>query len=113
MSPRTPYVQPSRGAGALPSGGCDSADRRPQSRAITTHLMAGSDSSSTTPIRKGERYHHPDLREAMIRVAQELLESEGPSGWTVRIWGRHARLCDQRRTARLARPCWSDKCCEN
>src|SRR4051795_7044141 len=42
------------------------------------------------PLKKGDHYHHPDLREAMIRVAQELLESEGPSGWTVRAAARIA-----------------------
>src|SRR3954451_2225163 len=42
------------------------------------------------PLKKGEHYHHPDLREAMIRVAQELLESEGPSSWTVRAAARIA-----------------------
>ena len=42
------------------------------------------------PLRKGNQYHHPDLREAMIRVAQELLESEGPSSWTVRAAARIA-----------------------
>lgn len=42
------------------------------------------------PLKKGDHYHHPDLREAMIRVAQELLETEGPSGWTVRAAARIA-----------------------
>jgi AcrR family transcriptional regulator len=42
------------------------------------------------PLRKGNQYHHPDLREAMIQVAQELLESEGPSSWTVRAAARIA-----------------------
>jgi AcrR family transcriptional regulator len=42
------------------------------------------------PVRKGEQYHHPDLREAMIQVAQELLESEGPGSWTVRAAARIA-----------------------
>jgi AcrR family transcriptional regulator len=42
------------------------------------------------PVRKGEQYHHPDLREAMIRVAQDLLESEGPGSWTVRAAARIA-----------------------
>jgi AcrR family transcriptional regulator len=42
------------------------------------------------PVKKGDHYHHPDLREAMIRVAQDLLESEGPSGWTVRAAARIA-----------------------
>ncbi|HEY6882145.1 MAG TPA: TetR/AcrR family transcriptional regulator [Polyangiales bacterium] len=42
------------------------------------------------PVKKGDQYHHPDLREAMIRVAQELLESEGPSSWTVRAAARIA-----------------------
>lgn len=41
-------------------------------------------------VKKGDQYHHPDLREAMIRVAQELLESEGPSSWTVRAAARIA-----------------------
>jgi AcrR family transcriptional regulator len=41
-------------------------------------------------VKKGDHYHHPDLREAMIRVAQELLESEGPSSWTVRAAARIA-----------------------
>lgn len=41
-------------------------------------------------VKKGEQYHHPDLREAMIRVAQELLESEGPNSWTVRAAARIA-----------------------
>jgi AcrR family transcriptional regulator len=41
-------------------------------------------------LTKGDHYHHPDLREAMIRVAQELLESEGPGGWTVRAAARIA-----------------------
>lgn len=41
-------------------------------------------------MKKGDHYHHPDLREAMIRVAQDLLESEGPSGWTVRAAARIA-----------------------
>jgi AcrR family transcriptional regulator len=41
-------------------------------------------------LKKGEHYHHPDLREAMIRVAQELLETEGPSSWTVRAAARIA-----------------------
>ena len=41
-------------------------------------------------LKKGDHYHHPDLREAMIRVAQELLESEGPGGWTVRAAARIA-----------------------
>lgn len=41
-------------------------------------------------LNKGEHYHHPNLREAMIRVAQELLESDGPSGWTVRAAARIA-----------------------
>src|ERR1043165_8337399 len=42
------------------------------------------------PLKKGDQYHHPDLREAMIRVAQELLETEGPSSWTVRAAARIA-----------------------
>jgi AcrR family transcriptional regulator len=42
------------------------------------------------PVKKGDQYHHPDLREAMIRVAQELLESEGPNSWTVRAAARIA-----------------------
>jgi AcrR family transcriptional regulator len=41
-------------------------------------------------VKKGDQYHHPDLREAMIRVAQELLESEGPNSWTVRAAARIA-----------------------
>ncbi len=41
-------------------------------------------------LKKGDQYHHPDLREAMIRVAQELLETEGPSSWTVRAAARIA-----------------------
>ena len=41
-------------------------------------------------VKKGDQYHHPDLREAMIRVAQELLETEGPSSWTVRAAARIA-----------------------
>jgi AcrR family transcriptional regulator len=41
-------------------------------------------------VRKGAQYHHPDLREAMIRVAEQLLEAEGPSGWTVRAAARIA-----------------------
>lgn len=41
-------------------------------------------------LKKGNQYHHPDLREAMIRVAQELLESEGPNSWTVRAAARVA-----------------------
>lgn len=41
-------------------------------------------------LSKGDQYHHPDLRDAMIRVAQDLLESEGPSGWTVRAAARIA-----------------------
>jgi AcrR family transcriptional regulator len=42
------------------------------------------------PVKKGSQYHHPDLREAMIRVAEQLLESDGPSGWTVRAAARIA-----------------------
>ena len=41
-------------------------------------------------LAKGDQYHHPDLRDAMIRVAQDLLETEGPSGWTVRAAARIA-----------------------
>lgn len=41
-------------------------------------------------LTKGDHYHHPDLRDAMIRVALDLLESEGPSGWTVRAAARIA-----------------------
>ncbi|MDB4985454.1 MAG: transcriptional regulator [Myxococcaceae bacterium] len=41
-------------------------------------------------VKKGDQYHHQDLREAMIRVAQELLETEGPSSWTVRAAARIA-----------------------
>jgi AcrR family transcriptional regulator len=41
-------------------------------------------------VKKGSHYHHPDLREAMIRVAEQLLESDGPSGWTVRAAARIA-----------------------
>jgi len=46
--------------------------------------------SEARTLKKGDHYHHPDLREAMIRVAQELLESEGPGGWTVRAAARIA-----------------------
>jgi AcrR family transcriptional regulator len=42
------------------------------------------------PVKKGDQYHHPDLREAMIQVAQELLESDGPGSWTVRAAARIA-----------------------
>jgi AcrR family transcriptional regulator len=42
------------------------------------------------PVRKGDQYHHPDLREAMILVAQDLLESDGPGSWTVRAAARIA-----------------------
>jgi AcrR family transcriptional regulator len=42
------------------------------------------------PLRKGDQYHHPDLREAMILVAQDLLESDGPGSWTVRAAARIA-----------------------
>ena len=45
---------------------------------------------SASSLAKGDQYHHPDLRDAMIRVAQDLLESEGPSGWTVRAAARIA-----------------------
>jgi AcrR family transcriptional regulator len=41
-------------------------------------------------LKKGSHYHHPDLREAMIRVAEQLLESDGPGGWTVRAAARIA-----------------------
>jgi AcrR family transcriptional regulator len=41
-------------------------------------------------VKKGSHYHHPDLREAMIRVAEQLLESDGPNGWTVRAAARIA-----------------------
>src|SRR5690349_22388966 len=41
-------------------------------------------------VKKGSHYHHPDLREAMIRVAEQLLESDGPGGWTVRAAARIA-----------------------
>jgi len=41
-------------------------------------------------VAKGDQYHHPDLRDAMIRVAQDLLETEGVSGWTVRAAARIA-----------------------
>lgn len=43
-----------------------------------------------TAVKKGSHYHHPDLREAMIRVAEQLLESDGPNGWTVRAAARIA-----------------------
>lgn len=41
-------------------------------------------------VTKGDQYHHPDLRDAMIRVAQDLLETEGANGWTVRAAARIA-----------------------
>jgi AcrR family transcriptional regulator len=56
--------------------------------------MARDDVRSVTndvpSVKKGEQYHHQDLREAMIRVAQELLESDGPGSWTVRAAARIA-----------------------
>lgn len=54
--------------------------------------MAGRQSRSEKPVQleKGDRYHHPDLREAMIQVAQRLVEEEGPQGWTVRAAARAA-----------------------
>lgn len=41
-------------------------------------------------LHKGDQYHHHDLRDAMIRVAQDLLESQGPGNWTVRAAARIA-----------------------
>jgi len=46
--------------------------------------------ADVTSVKKGNHYHHPDLREAMIRVAEQLLESDGPGGWTVRAAARIA-----------------------
>ena len=46
--------------------------------------------NDVSAVKKGDQYHHPDLREAMIQVAQELLESDGPGSWTVRAAARIA-----------------------
>lgn len=58
--------------------------------AKTTHMGDFPPQTEARAVKKGDHYHHPDLREAMIRVAQELLESEGPSSWTVRAAARIA-----------------------
>jgi AcrR family transcriptional regulator len=50
----------------------------------------GSARNDVPAVKKGDQYHHPDLREAMIQVAQELLESDGPGSWTVRAAARIA-----------------------
>lgn len=57
---------------------------------MTAHMGEITATDEVGPLRKGNQYHHPDLREAMIRVAQELLESDGPSSWTVRAAARIA-----------------------
>jgi AcrR family transcriptional regulator len=53
-------------------------------------MSDSSENDGLPSVKKGDQYHHPDLREAMIRVAQELLESEGPGSWTVRAAARIA-----------------------
>ena len=60
--------------------------------ALCYHVRMGDIAQQEEPplLRKGPQYHHPDLREAMIRVAEQLLESEGPGGWTVRAAARIA-----------------------
>ncbi len=67
---------------------------QPRARALPCYHGAMSDSCPPRPggtsLAKGDHYHHPDLREAMIRVAQDLLEIEGPGGWTVRAAARSA-----------------------
>ncbi len=55
--------------------------RRPRSRTDTSRRLGG---------RRRDRYHHGDLRRALLEAALQLIEREGPQGLTLRAAARLA-----------------------